>query len=92
MKKITMFTVDGCPYCAKARKAIAELTAENQAYGTVPIEEISETQHPEIAEGYDYWATPAFFTDHEKLFEAHLGQSYEEIRDNVMKVLDKAME
>ena len=91
MKTITMFTVDGCPYCAKARKAIAELSAENPAYASVPIEEISETQHPELADPYDYQATPAMFIGHDKLFEAHVSQSYEDIRDHVKSALDTAL-
>ena len=37
-------------------------------------------------------AVPSFFDGKTKLFEAHLFMSYEEIRDEVKKVLDYAME
>ena len=42
MKKIIMIKIPGCPYCAKARKAIEELHGEEK-YKSVPVEEIDET-------------------------------------------------
>ncbi len=39
---------------------------------------------------YDSYAVPSFFADGEKLFEAYLGMSYEEIKAQGRKVLDLA--
>jgi len=91
MKKITMFYLDDCGYCAKARQALDELYAENPAYRQVELEKIEESRQPELAEQYEYYAVPSFFDGKEKLFEAHLFMSYEAIRDEVRKVLDYAL-
>ena len=91
MKKITMFYLDDCGYCAKARQALDELYAENPAYRQVELEKIEESRQPELAEQYEYYAVPSFFDGKERLFEAHLFMSYEAIRDEVRKVLDYAL-
>ena len=91
MAKVKFFYVSGCPYCAQARKAREELISENPAYGKVEFEEIDEGLHPEIAEHYDYWATPAMFVAEEKIYESHIGEKFEEAKENVKKVLEKAL-
>ena len=91
MKSLTMFYLSDCGYCAKAFRALEELKAENPAYGEVPIEKIEESEHPDIADRYDYYAVPSFFDGDRKLFEAHLFMSYEDIRDEVRRVLDEAL-
>ena len=91
MKEITMFYLDNCGYCAKARRALEELTAENPAYREVPLTMIEESREPALADTYDYYAVPSFFDGKTKLFEAHLFMSYEDIRDEVKKVLDYAL-
>lgn len=91
MKPLTMFYLSDCGYCAKAFRALDELYTENPAYRNVPIEIIEESEHPEIAEQYDYYAVPSFFAGKEKLFEAHLFMSYEDIRDEVRNVLNYAL-
>ncbi len=92
MKKVTFFYVKGCPYCAQARKAREELIAENPEYGKVEFEELDEGIHADIADQYDYWATPAMFIDREKLYESHIGEKYEEAKANVRKVLTAALQ
>ena len=92
MKAITMFYLETCGYCDKARRALEELVAENPAYKEVPLTMIEESREPALADTYDYYAVPSFFDGKTKLFEAHLFMSYEEIRDEVKKVLDYAME
>ena len=91
MKPITMFYLENCGYCAKARRALDELYAENPAYKKVPITMIEESREPALADTYDYYAVPSFFHGKTKLFEAHLFMSYEDIRDEVKKVLDYAL-
>ncbi len=91
MKELTLFYLDDCGYCAKAKKALEELYKENPAYREIPITKIEESRNPEIADQYDYYAVPTFFDGKNKLFEAHLFMSYEEIRDEVKRVLDYAL-
>ncbi len=91
MRPLTMFYLEDCGYCTKARKALSELYEENAAYKSVPIEMIEESRQPELADRYDYYAVPSFFDGKEKLFEAHLFMNYEDIRAEVKRVLDYAM-
>ena len=91
MKAITMFYLDNCGYCAKARRALAELYEVDPAYKEVPITMIEESREPALADTYDYYAVPSFFDGKTKLFEAHLFMSYEDIRDEVKKFLDYAL-
>ena len=39
MAQVRFFYVNGCPYCAQARKAREELISENPEYGKVEFEE-----------------------------------------------------
>ena len=91
MKPITMFYLSDCGYCDKAFKALDELMNENPSYKDIPLTKIMEEEHMDIAEQYDYYAVPSFFDGKEKLFEAHLFMSYEDIREEVRKVLDYAL-
>ena len=91
MKELTMFYLNDCGYCMKARQALDELFAENPAYRQIPLTRIEESEQPALADTYDYYAVPSFFDGKEKLFEAHLFMSYEAIRDEVRKVLDYAL-
>ncbi len=92
MKKLTMFYLEDCGYCAKAMRALKELLADNPAYAAIPIEKIEESLHPDIADQYDYYAVPSFFDGKHKLFEARLFMTYEDIRDAVRDVLDQALQ
>ncbi|MGI5888615.1 MAG: thioredoxin family protein [Oscillospiraceae bacterium] len=90
MKKITMFYLELCPYCRQARKAIAELEKDPR-YSSANIEMIEESEHPDIAERYDYYYVPSMFIDGKKEYEAHPGESYEECMEAVKKVFEKAL-
>lgn len=92
MKKLIMFYLDDCGYCHKAHRAIDELQHENPQYQSIEIEKIEEEQYPDIAAQYDYYATPTFYLNGEKLFEAHLFMSYEDIKAEVKKVFDRALD
>ena len=91
MKALTMFYLDDCGYCAKARRALEELYAEKPEYREIPIHMIEESMEPELADQYDYYAVPSFFDGKKKLFEAHLFMSYENIRDEIRRVLDYSL-
>ncbi|WP_297021744.1 glutaredoxin family protein [uncultured Dialister sp.] len=92
MKKIIMIKIPGCPYCAKARKAIEELHGEEK-YKSVPVEEIDETTQPELAKPYgkDYYYVPSLFIDGKKQFEAKPGMDYDTIKAAVVKAFDEAL-
>lgn len=91
MKKIVMIKIPGCPYCAKARKAMAALQ-EEEAYRHVQVEEIDETTQPELAAPYgkDYYYVPSLFIEGEKQFEAKPGMDYDTIYSAVKEAFDKA--
>ena len=52
MKKITMFYLEECPFCQKAKKAMDELMTENKAYQSLDIEKIEESENVALAENY----------------------------------------
>ena len=83
MKDLLLFYRDDCGYCHKAHRAMDELMEETPAYRELNITRIEETQQPELADQYDYYAVPTFFMEGEKLFEAHIGMSYEAIKAEV---------
>ena len=91
MKNLTMFYLSDCGYCIKAFRALEELYMENPISREIPINKIEESKRPDIADRYDYYAVPSFFDGNEKLFEAHLFMSYEDIRDEVRRVLETAL-
>ncbi|MBQ7219360.1 MAG: thioredoxin family protein [Synergistaceae bacterium] len=91
MKKVLAFRLEGCPYCRQAMNAVKELAAENEKYAAVVIEWVEENEHPEISAKYDYFRVPTMFVDDVKLYEAHPGESYEECRENVRRVLEEAL-
>ena len=91
MKVLTMFYLADCGYCSKAFRALDELYSETQAYRNIPIITIEESDYPDLADQYDYYAVPTFFDGNKKLFEAHLFMSYEEIRAELRRVLDYAL-
>lgn len=91
MKELTMFYLDDCGYCAKARQALDELFQENPAYAAIPLRRIEESREPALADTYDYYAVPSFFIGKEKLFEAHIGMRYEDIKAAVKTCLDTAL-
>ena len=91
MKEILMFYLNDCGYCRKAQQALAELEAKNPAYQTLKLTKIEESEQPELADRYDYYAVPTFYVDGQKVFEAHIGMSYEDIKAAVRAALDAAL-
>ena len=95
MKEITFFYMEQCPYCRNAERAIDELTQENPAYAGVPIRRIDEENPPAdftgYAEGiYDYYYVPTMYVGADKIYEAHPGQDFDEIKEAVRTVFEKA--
>ena len=82
--------MNGCPYCRNANIAIDELIQENPEYGDIEIERIDEQNPPAGLTGYDYYYVPSMFISKEKIYEAQPGQQYEEIKEHVREVLERA--
>ena len=61
MKKLTVFYLDNCPYCRKAKEAEKEIISSDPSLQKVKIEWIEESLHPEIANTYDYYRVPSVF-------------------------------
>lgn len=69
MKKITMFTMQGCPHCRRAFELMEDLKKKNSVYKTLEVHVIDEQTQPEIADQYDYYYVPTFYVDGNKLHE-----------------------
>ncbi len=91
MKEITLFYLETCPYCRQASRAMRELEEENPRYRTVNIEKIEESEHPEIADQYDYYYVPTMYVDGKKIYEAHGGESYDECKMHVKEAYEAAL-
>ena len=86
MKDLTMFILHNCPHCKLALKFQQELIEENPEFGKINITMIDESAQPEIADKYDYYYVPCWFSGKEKLFEGHAEKA------DVEKVLRSAAE
>ena len=93
MSNITYFYMRGCPYCRYADRAIDELAQENPLYAELQIGRIDENNPPKDLTGYyDYYYVPTMFVGDEKIYEAHPGQTYDEVREAVRNVFEKAVQ
>ena len=90
--KLTVFYLDGCPYCRKAREAVLELKSENPSFEKVDIKWIEENANPEIADAYDYYRVPSIFSGDEKLYECSPGADYSEIKQQFERAMQSASE
>ena len=84
--KLTYFYLKSCPHCRRANEMIAQLLEEEPAFRNIQIDKVEESEHPEIADKYDYWYVPCFFLGGQKLFEGV--PSLDKIRDVLKKALD----
>ena len=91
MSQITVFYLTHCPYCQNAKKAVEALQMETPAYQSIQLEWVEESQQPKKAEQYDYYYVPSLFSGKEKLYEAHPGQGYEEIKQHIEKAFQAAI-
>ena len=91
MKDVLYFYRRDCGYCVKAHRALDELRSELPGSAELEIRMVEETEQPAFADRYDYYAVPTFYVDGEKLFEAHIGMSYEAIKREVRRVLEAAL-
>lgn len=85
--ELILFKLPGCPYCANAEQALAELTAEHPEYGKIEIRRVDETSEPDMADRYDYYYTPCFFMGDKKLYEAKPFHTYGIMKSKIDKML-----
>ncbi len=69
MKQVTLFVLENCPHCRRARSMMEELFAEHPEYATVELTVIDEAKEPAVAARYDYYYVPTFYLDGEKRLE-----------------------
>ena len=96
MQKVTMFTMAGCPYCRAAHRWMEELMqeypeyradsmAQNPALLREKLEIIDETEHPDIADRYDYYYVPTYYVGRDKVHEGVA------TKEKVHRVLERAL-
>ena len=91
MKSITLFYLEHCPYCIKARRALDEFTRENPAYSAIRIDWIEESKEPVLAGKYDYYYVPTIYYEGVKLYEADPSENYEDIKAKIQAALDTVL-
>ena len=93
MKHVTMIEMEGCPYCAKAHRAIGELVQKDPRYGALTLQYVDENRDTDEVQPFagKYYYVPSLFIDGEKGYEAQPGQDYEEIYAAVKQVFDQAI-
>ena len=80
MKKLTVFYLEGCPYCRNGAAAVEELRTETPCFNAVQIDWIEERRSADIAEKYDYYNVPSIFCGGDKLYECKPGDGYDVIK------------
>ena len=89
MKNLTIFYMEGCPYCRMGRQAVEALLEEEQ-YAGISVEWVNEKTEADRAAQYDYYYVPSVFLGEEKLFEAHPGDDLAVISAGMKKAFDAA--
>lgn len=69
MKKITMFIMESCPYCVRAKNYMNELYSKHPEYRDIPIEIVDEQVERERACTYNYYYVPTYYVDDVKVHE-----------------------
>ena len=87
MKEIEIFYLTGCPYCKSARKAVEELTAEND-YTGLSLRWIEERENKALADSRDYYYVPTVYYKGKKLYECSPAHSYADIKARFKAAFD----
>ena len=69
MEKVTMFYMEGCPYCRAALQWMDELFARYPQFREVELEKIHENKNPQLAAQYDYYYVPTYYVGRKKVHE-----------------------
>ncbi len=85
MKELTMFYLETCPYCNRARQYMKELCDENAEYASIPVKMVEERQQKALADSYDYYYVPCYYIGGDKIAEGGID------KEGVRAVFDKAL-
>ncbi len=85
MKELTMFYLESCPFCRRARGYMQELRDENPEYAAIPIRMVEESRESAVADQYDYFYVPCYYIGQQKISEGSID------KDGVRKVFDEAL-
>ena len=91
MREIEIFYLTGCPYCLKARQAVAELMAEEPAYVALSLRWIEENEEKALADSRDYYRVPSLFYGEDKLYECSPLHGYETIKARIRAAFDQVL-
>jgi len=72
--KLTLFVLEHCPFCRRARQYIEELKEEYPEFQSIEIDIIDEEKQKELADSYDYYYVPTFYLGKQKLHEAGINK------------------
>ena len=86
MKELTLFYLESCPYCRRARGYMAELCQENPEYAKIPVKMVEEREQKALADSFDYYYVPCYYIGQDKISEGAVE------KDDVRAVFDKALE
>lgn len=86
MKDLTMFYLETCPYCNRARGYMQELRDEDPKYKDIDVKMVEERQQKELADSYDYFYVPCYYVGGEKVAEGAID------KEGVKKIFDEALE
>ena len=70
-------------------KAIRELKSENPKYASAPFMRINIDLEGNQCQKYEMKNVPCLYAGKEKVFEYEEGMSYEEVKDAVMRAMDR---
>lgn len=86
MKQVKLFYLRNCPFCKRALQYIDEAREKHPELRGLEIEMIEESEHPEIADTFDYYYVPTFYVDGRKVHEGGIfPQEVEKILTDAMK-------
>lgn len=90
-KEIVYIFMQGCPYCRRADTVMEELRKSRPEYGDVKATKLEDGSPEAQKYGKDYYYVPSMFVEGKKLYEAHPGETEDECREMVRKVLAAAV-
>lgn len=85
MKELTLFYLENCPYCKRARAYMQELRDENPEYNAIPVKMVEEREQKQLADSFDYYYVPCFYIGGQKIAEGSID------KDGVRQVFDEAL-
>ncbi len=90
MEKLTIFYLEGCPYCRNAMRAVKELEAE-LGFDADRLEWVEERKNAALADRYDYYRVPSVFWGERKLYECSPADDYVAIKQNLKRAFAQAL-